>query len=136
MSNGEAPSAAGAGSTGLLVAANVVYAMALILLAYIPHIPAPLGVRVPDVVAHGVAYGLQALLLLALLTRLTSPMIGALGAWLGAGAFGGLTELVQFLQPTRAPQVSDLAADCVGAAVAVGLGLAVLARSRGGANAP
>ncbi len=136
MTNREAPSAARAGSTGLLVAANLVYAMALVLLAYIPHVPAPLGVRVPDVVAHGAAYGLQALLLLALLSRLTSPVVGALGAWLGTGAFGGLTELVQFLQPTRAPQVSDLAADCVGATVAVALGLAVLARSRGGTNAP
>jgi VanZ family protein len=136
MASGEAPSAARPGPTGLLAAVNLVYATVLIVLAYIPHIPAPLGVRVSDVVAHGVAYGLQALLLLMLLRRLASPAVAALGACLGTGVFGGLTELVQFLQPTRATQLSDLAADCLGAAIAVALGSVVLVQPRGGKNEP
>jgi len=134
MTNGEAPSVARPGPTGLLVAANLVYAMVLMFFAYIPHIPEPLGVRVPDVVSHGVAYGLQALLLLLLLSRLTSPVLAAFGACLGTALFGGLTEVVQLLQPTRATQLSDLGADCVGAAVAVAVGLAVLLQHRDGMN--
>lgn len=136
MTSGDAPPVARPGPKVALAVANIAYGTALLVLAYIPRVPSLDGVEVPDEVAHAVAYGIQALLLLMLLARLTSRTLAGLAAWLGATLFGGLTELLQILQPARASQLSDLAADGVGALLAVALGLLLVSRSSRGGRGP
>jgi VanZ family protein len=96
----------------LLVVLNVVYAVLLVVSAVSPR--APGATAIPDEVTHAFAYGLQAVLLIRLLSE-TQPfpralVIGCLGA-LGLGVF---TECLQLLQPTRSAESTDILADAIG----------------------
>jgi hypothetical protein len=85
------------------------YSAVLIILAGIPHLPR-LPSSITDVHAHAVAYGLHALVLYWTTAVLFSPL-GSIGtAWLGASAFGGLTELYQLFRPPRTAELKDLVA--------------------------
>ena len=77
---------------------------------------------VSDALVHGVAYGVQTLLLFWMLRAVLQPLNALLGAVLGAGLYGALVEALQFLQPTRAVEAGDLAANFAG----VGVGCAVI----------
>jgi VanZ family protein len=123
------------GRLWLLIIGNLVYAGALIALALIPHTPAALrGITVSDVVAHAIAYGLQAGMLLLLLRSLLATIPAYLLSWLGASLFGLLTELLQMPLKARSAELADLAADAIGAALVLvvlrGVEL-VLRKSRG-----
>ena len=98
-----------------------VYSAVLVGLAGAPSLPALPG-AITDVHLHAVAYGLHALILYWTTAAVFSPL-GAIGAaWIGASAFGGLTELHQLFRPPRTPELKDLLADIAGAGAAL-LGL-------------
>jgi len=83
----------------LWISLNVVYAAVLVGLAMTPAVPSS-AARVPDVVAHALAYGVQCCLLFALI-NLYLPMYRALvAAGGGAVCFGVFTEWLQMLQHT------------------------------------
>jgi VanZ family protein len=92
---------------------NVTYAALLVALAVLPRVP---GVAdMPDRITHACAYGVQALLVFSLLAQ-TWPIGWALvTSWLGATIFGGFTEGLQMLQPSRSTELMDLIADASGA---------------------
>jgi hypothetical protein len=97
---------------------NVVYAAVFTVFGMSPEVPG-LGTVVPDGAAHAVGVGFQVLLLYWLARELLpSPMALAVS---GAGAFlfGAMIELLQLLQPARQTQLSDIAANGVGALAAV-----------------
>ena len=80
-------------------------------------------------VAHALAYGVQCCLLFALI-NLYLPMYRALvAAGGGAVCFGVFTEWLQMLQPSRVAEISDIAANTVGVAVA-GVAIALLWHGR------
>ncbi len=87
-------------------------------------------VGVSDVDAHAVAYGIHAVLLYWALSVFASPLGAQLGAWLGAGALGATTEVLQSFRPPRSAEVKDLVSDMAGAAVAV-VGLVAVRRALG-----
>ena len=107
----------------LPIVCNLVYATMLLVLALTPRLPAAAS-DFPDDLAHGLAHAGQAVLVYWALHTLTSPLVGAIVAWLGATAFGMTTEVLQSLQPARSGQLSDLLADVIGAGCAVVLLLA------------
>lgn len=97
-------------STAFLATA---YSAALVALAVIPH-PPPL---LPDVVAHAVASGIQAVLLYQVAAGLLSPLGSIAAAWLAATAFEGLNEVLQFFLPPRTAELQDLVSGMIGAGV-------------------
>jgi VanZ family protein len=102
-----------------IVAANIVYAAILVRAALMarPYRVPVLGQM--DWIAHGLAYGIQTVLLF-LLTRRTSAQRPALvAAATGALIFGTAVEHLQLLQPTRYFQFTDLIANAVGVMLAV-----------------
>jgi VanZ family protein len=103
-----------------------IYSATLVVMALIPSIPTVGGIAVPDWLAHGLAYGLLA----GLILWGSSPSVGTVGAvmisLLGAGALGLVTEALQWLQPARSAELRDLVADLAGAAVVCGIASAVL----------
>ena len=102
----------------LVIAANLVYAVALLILGLIPSVPVAVTV-VPDHLAHAAAYAGQTVLLYAVF--LTSSGRGR-AAVLAAGSavlYGGCVEILQSLQPTRTVELADLLANTVGACVAM-----------------
>ena len=102
----------------VIVLCNVVYAVLLVALALIPRPPEVVqGVHISDAAAHAVAYGLQAGMLLWMLARRFKSGLAYLLAWLGASAFGLLTELLQLLVRARSSELTDLVADAGGAAL-------------------
>lgn len=110
--------------TWILATVNLCYALALVVGAVVPspHVDVP-GLTVSDTWLHAVAYGVQALLLLWLLSSCLGRIGAAVGAWAGAFVIGAGTELLQMLQPARAAELRDLLADAVGAAMGVLVGL-------------
>jgi len=96
-------------------AANVGYAIFLVIIAVLPSTSAAPSLWVPDWFAHAAAYGIQAALLywasLPSLGHRRSLVVGVVGA----GSFGVVTESLQFFQPERAVELKDLAANIVGA---------------------
>lgn len=104
-------------------ACNLACAVLLVISAVLPRPPiAVAALQISDLLAHGVAYGVQALLMLWLLCAVTRPLRAVAGAWLVATLLGLSTELLQMLQPARSAELRDLVADAIGAAVAVALG--------------
>lgn len=87
--------------------------------------PLPLDDRLPtDKLGHiGAFGGMVVLVELALLELGSSRRRG--WAFLASVGTGGLLELVQAALPHRSADVGDWVADCIGAALAVGLSLAV-----------
>ncbi len=97
----------------VLVGLNVTYAALLVAFAVVPRVPG--AAAMPDRIAHACAYGVQALLIFAMLAQ-TWPIGWALvTSWLGSTIFGGLTEGLQMLQPSRSTELMDLVADASGA---------------------
>ncbi len=111
---------------------NAVWAVALLVGAVMPEVPATVG-SVPDGWLHAVGYGGQAGLLTWLFGSSGWADTVSLGAAvLGAILFGAVTELIQLLVPGRSADLGDLLADAVGAVVVCGmLALAAIALRRG-----
>ncbi len=78
-----------------------------------------------DWLAHGLAYGIQFLLLHELFKRRVGPRTAVAAAMGVACLFGAIVETLQLLQPTRFFETSDLAANAVGISVAAILMVAV-----------
>lgn len=101
--------------------ANIGYAGVLVGLAMIPAAPRIVDFSPPDWLAHGVAYGLQSVLLywaaLPTLGHRRSLTVGLVGA----ASFGAITEALQSLQPTRTVEAEDLFANVTGAMIACGV---------------
>jgi len=113
------------------IVANVAYATILVVAAVTSDLPGPAR-QVPDVVSHAVAYGIQAMLLYALLMDGLPHRAALLCAWCGAIAFGLLTEGLQALHPIRTTELKDIAANACGATVAtVALALVSFRREQG-----
>ena len=102
-------------------AINGVYAILLVIMALVPSTSSIAELSPPDWLAHSLAYGLQA----ALLYWACLPWLGRNRAMLcgvvGASGFGFVTEALQLLQPSRAVELKDLAANTVGAVIVCGL---------------
>ena len=102
-------------------AANLGYAILLVIMALIPSTSLVTELSVPDWFAHGVAYGIQA----ALIFWALLPSIGRHRALLmgvvGASVFGMVTEGLQLLQPGRSVEFNDLVANTVGAILVCGM---------------
>jgi VanZ family protein len=97
---------------------NLAYAIALMVLALIPRPPQAIPeIGVPDTVAHALAYGLLAGMLLWLLKSYLASGPAYIFAWFGATFYGLVTELAQLLVAARSFELADLAADAVGAAL-------------------
>jgi VanZ family protein len=98
--------------------ANAGYAAVLVSLALHPSPTSILSVSVSDWLAHGIAYGVQTMLVYwALVPNLgTRPAI--VTACAGATVFGAVTEGLQMLQPGRLVEARDLVANAGGALVA------------------
>jgi VanZ family protein len=96
-------------------AANVGYAILLVVMALVPSTSTTVGFSVPDWLAHAMAYGVQMVLVywasLPLLGHGRSLAVGVVAA----GAFGLVTEGLQHFQPGRTVELKDLAANTIGA---------------------
>lgn len=109
-------------------------------LYYFSSIPASelsqLGVRLPDKLLHASAYAILALLAYVALRRSCRMSSRAAGvfAWIVSVVYGVLDEFHQSYVPGRDPSLSDIVADALGAAVAIGLLTLVAARNRRGAD--
>ncbi len=106
------------------------YSVTLVVLGVMPRPPAV----VPDTYAHAAATGIQAVLLYWLGASLLSPVGAMATAWLGATAFAGLMEALQYLMPPRTAELGDLVSGMVGASsmlVGVLLARRVLGAARG-----
>ena len=102
-------------------AANGGYAILLVIMAVLPLTLTVVGSWVPDWLAHAVAYGIQmALVYWAALPSLGHGRSLAVGV-VAAGAFGLVTEGLQYLQPARTVELKDLAANTVGALIFCGI---------------
>jgi VanZ family protein len=100
-----------------VIAANLVYAIALMILGLIPSVPGA-GAGLPDHVAHAAAYAIQAVLLFVLFLRPGRRGRTALLALGVAVLYGGCVEILQSLQPARTVEFADLVANAVGASSA------------------
>lgn len=117
-----------------LVVANVAYAAALVALAVSPQVPG--SSQVSDRLAHALAYGFQAMLLIGLFAYRLSFRRAVLTGCICATAFGVVTEALQLLQPTRSTEIMDVVADASGAIAAGALAALVqVARSGVGRGA-
>lgn len=102
-------------------AANAGYAILLVIMAVLPSSTlTAVASSVPDWLGHGVAYGIQ----MVLVYWATLPSLGhgrslVVGV-IAAGSFGLVTEGLQFLQPARTVELKDLAANAVGALIFCG----------------
>jgi len=103
----------------LVIAVNLVYAVALLVLGLIPSVPDAVA-GVPDHVAHAVAYAAQAALLYILFLHSGGRGRAAVLALCVALLYGGCVEMLQSFQPARTVELADLAANTVGAATASG----------------
>ena len=89
----------------------VAYSVALVVLCVMPRPPAVM----PDTVAHGAATGIQAVLFYWLGASFLSAVGALAAAWLGATAFAGLLEALQYLMPPRTAELVDVVSGMVGA---------------------
>jgi len=96
----------------------VVYATALVALAVDPT-PPEIATGLADTHAHAIAYGVQAALLYWALSSALLPLVGLGAGWLGAGALGVTTEILQLLVSARSSEAVDIVADVFGATVVV-----------------
>jgi VanZ family protein len=101
----------------LVIAANLFYAVALLIFGLIPSVPEAFA-GVADHLAHAAAYAVQAVLLFVLFLRPVGRGRAALLAIGLAVLYGGCVELLQALQPARAVEAADMAANAVGATAA------------------
>jgi VanZ family protein len=101
----------------LVIAANLIYAVALLVVGLIPSIPEAVA-GVSDHLAHAMAYAVQAVLLYGLFLRSCGRGRAAVLAIGVAVLYGGFVEMLQSLQPTRTVEAADLVANTVGAAAA------------------
>ena len=128
---------AGTWKVRALAVVNVAYAALLVAASIVP--PSTVQIQsISDTASHGLAYGLQGVLLFALLVgRLAAPGPAAVAAVAGATLFGAFTESIQSVLATRSAEWHDLLADALGAGAGVALGLVMHAvanrRSRGSA---
>lgn len=104
-------------SRRLVIAANLVYAVVLLTLGLLPDVPQVLP-GISDRLAHATAYSVQAILLFTLFLSAVGPGKAALFSAIGAVAFGGVVETLQYLQPARSVEIRDLVANTVGAVLA------------------
>lgn len=114
----------------LVIAANLAYAIALLLIGLAPKVPVH-SVAVPDGLAHAAASAGQTVLLFALFESRGGPKRAAAVAAVVAILYCGCVEILQFLQPARTVEVRDLVANMVGAGAAAAL-LTLVAESRAG----
>jgi VanZ family protein len=101
---------------------NLASATTLVCLAVTPSAP---SVGVSDLGAHGLAYGLEAVLLHWVLVAWLRHPSAVLVACLGAFGLGLFTEVLQAMQPARMSALDDLLADLAGVLAAGVLLLAV-----------
>ena len=97
------------------------YMAALFYLSSQPTLPA--ASLTPDWTQHGVAYAGLALVALRAVTGARWSAVGGrtiVLAWVIAAVYGVSDEIHQAFVPTRAPDVRDVVADSVGAALALG----------------
>ena len=98
----------------------VVCAATIFFLSAQPKLPSPGGFS--DKQAHALAYGVLAFLSLMGLTGWRWQRIGSAsvaGAFVAAVLYGVSDEIHQMFVPGRSPDVADVAADAVGAGIAV-----------------
>jgi VanZ family protein len=115
----------------LVIAANLIYAVALLVLGLIPTFPVAVA-GVSDGVAHAAAYAVQTVLLYGLFMPSAGRIRAALLAVGVAVLYGGCVEILQSLQPARAVEGADVVANMVGAVAAASLlYLVTSCRSRG-----
>ena len=107
---------------------NILYAV-LLMAGGLVTLPASPGVGVPDVVLHGLAYGLQAALLFWLFSTTMRPGGAIVAAVVCATLFGAMVEILQLLRPMREVELEDLCANTVGACI-VGMVIDLAGRSR------
>lgn len=88
-------------------------------LAVVPPGPLSFGPSVPDWLAHGVAYGIQAGLIFWAVPATATTRSRARAGLIGAVVFGAATEALQLLQPARSTELVDVVANGVGAAISV-----------------
>ncbi|MCG6949978.1 MAG: VanZ family protein [Acidobacteria bacterium] len=100
---------------GLVIVLNLIYAIVLLVLGILPSV-GDVAPRIPDNVAHSIAYGVQAVLLTVLFMPAGGIWRGAFVAFAVALVYGGLVEGLQILQPQRTVELSDLMANSIGAA--------------------
>ena len=98
--------------------ANAVYAILLVIAGLAPRIPTTVVGLVTDTWVHALAYGLQAILLFLAMSGPLPPIGAAWLSFLGASAFGAVVELLQYLQPSRLVENTDLIANTGGALAA------------------
>jgi VanZ family protein len=113
----------------LVIVGNLLYAAILLSLGVFPDVP-EIAKDVPDFAAHGFAYAAHTALLFALLIPSIGRCNAAVFAVVGAILYGGLVEMLQFLQPTRTVEIRDLGANTIGAAVAASVLYLVTGRER------
>ena len=101
----------------LVIAANLIYAVAVLVLGLIPTFPVAVA-GVSDGVAHAAAYAVQTVLLYGLFMPSAGRIRAALLAVGVAVLYGGCVEILQLLQPARTVETADLVANMVGSGVA------------------
>lgn len=102
----------------LVIAANVAYAVALLILGLIPSVPRAVA-GVSDLFAHAAASAGQTVLLFALFLPSGGRRRAALLALGVAVLYGGCVEMLQSLQPARTVEMADQVANAVGACAAM-----------------
>ena len=107
---------------------NILYAI-LLVAGGLVSIPTGSGPGVPDVVLHGLAYGLQAALLFWLFSSKLRTGRAIIAGVVCATLFGAMVESLQLFQPARAVQMRDLLANAIGACI-VGTVIALIGRRR------
>lgn len=111
--------------------ANIGYAIALTAVSLRAEPPPVPILSRTDWLAHGLAYGLQVVILHELFKRLTGSRAAIGISVISAVAFGSVLEFLQLLQPLRFFEGSDLVANGVGAiAAALVLVIVRVARNR------
>lgn len=104
----------------IVVIANLACAVALLVLGLLPELPA-VATGIPDHTAHALAYAVQAGLLFALFLPSVGAGMAALLAAAIAVLYGGFVEALQLLQPARAAEILDVAANAAGAVLAASI---------------
>jgi VanZ family protein len=100
---------------------NLVYAALLIVLAVLPQASTLSRLGTPDWLAHAAAYGIQGGLVFWAIGS-AAPRCRRAATGVGtAVVFGAATEALQLVRPERSVELTDLAANAVGAAVVVGI---------------
>jgi VanZ family protein len=100
-----------------VIAANLTYAVLLLVLGLLPGIP-EIASGVPDTAAHGIAYAGFASLLFAFFLPLAGRGKAAVLSVIAAIVYGGLVEALQVLQPVRSVEIRDIGSNSFGAVIA------------------